>query len=218
MRIAVFGATGMAGAEIVTEALHRGHRVTACSRTPRDDSCHERLSVVSVDVSDTPRVIGTLSAVDAAVLSVRMSAGREHEILSLTQSLLDAAQATGVPVLVVGGSAALRSPTDPTRRLVDDREFVPEQWASIARASLGQFDVCRTHPNPCWTYISPPAVFEPGLRTGKHRRGQDTLLTNGDGSSRISAADFAIAVIDEIENPSGAHHFTVVEDVAPRPT
>lgn len=51
-----------------------------------------------------------------------------------------------------------------------------------------------------WTFLSPSAMFVPGERTGKFRLGRDELLTSNVGSS-ISFEDYAIAMVDEIENP-----------------
>lgn len=210
MKITVFGTTGMADSEIVTEGLRRGHHITAGSRTPRPATQHERLTPVQVYIADTSNVEHLLITADAAVLTVRMPPGREKEIVTLTESVLHAAKPTGTPVLIVGGSAPLRSPNDPSKLVIDDRAFVPQEWVPIANASLQQFKTCRKHPNHNWTYVSPPALFERGHRTGAYRRGNDTLLVNPDGTSMISAADLAVAVLDELEHPSGEQHFTIV--------
>lgn len=66
-----------------------------------------------------------------------------------------------------------------------------------------------------WTYVSPPALVAPAERTGRYRRGTTTLLVASDGTSSISAEDFAVAVIDELETPSGERHVTVAR--APTP-
>lgn len=59
-------------------------------------------------------------------------------------------------------------------------------------------------------HLSPPAVLEPGERTGRYRRRADTLLLGADGESRISAEDPAVAVLDELRTPATDRHFTVV--------
>jgi putative NADH-flavin reductase len=93
--------------------------------------------------------------------------------------------------------------------VIDDPRFVPEQWRTIAQASIDQFNVCAAH-QADWTYLSPPALFEPGTRTGTYRRGGNELLIDSKGVSRISAEDLAMAAVDEIENPQpGLRHFTV---------
>lgn len=74
---------------------------------------------------------------------------------------------------------------------------------------MEQWETCRRRSQQDWTYLSPPALLEDGPRTGGYRRGTDTLLTDPDGGSRISAADLAIAVLDEIERPGTDRHWTV---------
>jgi hypothetical protein len=52
-----------------------------------------------------------------------------------------------------------------------------------------------------WTYFAPAGLFEPGERTGKFRLGKDDLIVDASGNSRISMEDYAIAAVDELENP-----------------
>lgn len=213
MKIAVFGATGMAGSAIVSEAVSRGHQVVAASRRPATAN-QESLTVRAADVADTETVDPVLIEADAAVLTVRLAPGEEERLAPLTRGFLDSAARNGTRVLVVGGSAPLRSPKHPERLLIDDPDHVPEAWKSIAQASLDQFHACQEHPYTGWVYLSPPAVFEPGERSGVYQRGTTTLVTDANGVSRITAPDFAIAVLDELENPRNEQHFTVAQDSA----
>lgn len=216
MRIAIIGATGMAGSAIATEALNRGHHVTALSRRPRADAGIDRLSAWAVDIEDTASLLPVLAEADAAVLTIRLAPGEESRLASLTRGFLDAAEQHGTPVLIVGGAAPLRSPNDPDRLLIDDPSYVPEAWKSIAQASLDQFNGCREHRYNGWVYLSPPAILEPGERTGHYRRGTTRLLTDENGISRITAPDLAIAVVDEVENTTGDKHFTVTAQTSNR--
>ncbi len=52
-----------------------------------------------------------------------------------------------------------------------------------------------------WTYFSPAAFIEPGERTGQFRLGGTRLVVNEQGESRISVEDYAVALVDELENP-----------------
>lgn len=212
MRIAVIGATGMAGSAIVAEALARGHHVTAISRHPDPDTDHEQLTAHAADVADTGTLDPILTEADAAILTIRLATGKEHRLAPLTRGLLDAAARQGTRVLIVGGAAPLRSPQHPNQLLIDDPNYVPEAWRTIAQASLNQLRTCQEHSYTRWVYLSPPAIFEPGNRTGSYRRGDTTLLTDMNGFSRISAPDLAIAVVDELEHPSNKQHFTIAED------
>lgn len=211
MKIAVFGATGMSGSAIVTEALSRGHEIIAASRKPAPAHFRkaQRLSQQVVDVGDLGSVDAVLSAVDTAVLAIRLALGEEYRLAALTKGFLDAAERQGVRVLVVGGAAPLRSPNDQKMLLIDDPEYVPNAWKDAARASLDQFHICVNHRYAEWVYLSPAAILEPGERTGTYRRGTTKLLVDETGQSRITAPDLAIAVIDELVTPSGNRHFTI---------
>lgn len=213
MRISVFGATGMAGSAIVTEALTRGHTVTAISRRPEGLAFHERLSLQSLDVTATDDLHPVLADSDTAVLTIRLAPGDEHLLAPTTARFLDATARTGIRAIVIGGAAPLHSPNHSDRLVADDPAYVPTEWRAIAQASLDQFQACGKHPYSDWVYLSPPAILEPGPRTGTYRRGTTELLTDAEGTSRITAADLAIAVIDEIETPGGDQHFTVAQAV-----
>ena len=216
MRIAVLGATGMAGTAIVSEAIARGHQVIAASRRPSAIGSHDdRLEVRAVDVADLEAVGPVLAEVEAAVLTIRLAPGEEHRLAVLTRGVLDVAERHGTRALIVGGSAPLRSPSRPDRLLIDDPEHVPKAWRTIAQASLEQYRACQEHPYTGWVYLSPPALFEPGERSGSYLRGTTTLVTDAHGVSRITAPDFAIAVLDELEDPSNERHFTVAQHPSP---
>lgn len=211
MRISVFGATGMAGTPIVTEALNRGHTVTAWSRRLGDFRRHERLTAGVIDLSAPAALGSVLAFADAAVLTVRPAAGDAHQLAPWTSGFLDAAGKTGTRVLIVGGAAPLTSPNHPDLLIVDDPAYVPVGWRAVAQASVDQLRACQHHPYKNWIYLSPSAVFEPGPGAGYYERGTTRLLVNVDGVSRITPSDLAIAVIDELETPGCDSHFTVAQ-------
>jgi uncharacterized protein len=184
VKIAVVGAAGMVGSRVVAEALGRGHDVTEVFRGTRS-------------------LADVMSEVDAVVAATRPRPGEESTVGPTTTALLDAALAARTRILVVGGAAPLRSPNGGL--VLDDNRYVPTHIRPIAAASVQQLDVCRGH-EADWVYLSPPALLEPGERTGTYRRGTDELLTD---PSAISAEDLAVAVLDELEQPGTDRHFTV---------
>jgi putative NADH-flavin reductase len=133
----------------------------------------------------------------------------EAFLVGATRTVLDIAAELGIRVLVVGGAGALRSPGGGDLLVADDPEYVPTEIKAVAAAGIAQLRTCRSHAHGEWTYLSPPALLEPGERTGHYRRGTDTLLLDADGRSRISAEDLAAAVIDELETPGPDHLITV---------
>lgn len=217
MKIAVLGATGMAGTEITREAATRGHDVVAISRQPDRTPHPAGVEHRRIDLLDALNARGAASVdigltdSDWAVLCVRFPPGQEHRICEVTEMVLSRAADVGARVLIIGGSSCLRAPGE-SSRLVMDSPWVPAAYRDVAQASLDQFRVCSGHANRDWVYVSPPAVLDTGQRTGRYQRGTDTLLVDGDGASRISAADLALAILDEIEHPSGARHLTFAAD------
>jgi putative NADH-flavin reductase len=198
VKIVIVGAAGMVGSRVLTEAARRGHDLLAIVRTRRPD-----VPGVPVVEADAGRIATLFPGADAIVAAARPAPGEEHTVAATTTALLDAA---GTRILVVGGAAPLRVPGGGL--VLDDPRYVPPEYRAIASASAAQLDVCRAHPAD-WVYLSPPAVLEPGSRTGVYRRGTTTLLVRPDGTSRISAEDLAAAVVDELENPGPDRHFTV---------
>jgi putative NADH-flavin reductase len=124
---------------------------------------------------------------------------------------LDAARRHGARLLVIGGAGPLKAPDDPELLLVDDPRYVHEEWRDIARASVLQLEECRRREEADWVFLSPPAFLAPGERTGRYRRGTDTLLVDSTGESRISVEDLAVAAVDELENPGTDRHITVTQ-------
>jgi putative NADH-flavin reductase len=214
MTIAVLGATGMVGSRVITEADARGHHVLALSRKPASE--HPNATPIAVDANDSHAVREALAGsaangtADAVVLTLRTMPVDQEFLVGTTRTVLDIAARLEMRVLVVGGAGALRTPGDPDLLVADNPAYVPAEVQSVAAAGIAQLRTCQAHTTAHWVYLSPPALLEPGERTGRYRRGTDTLLTGADGRSWISAEDLAVAVVDEVEAPGPEQHITVV--------
>jgi uncharacterized protein len=115
------------------------------------------------------------------------------------KSLIEAMKGIGLKrLLVVGGAESLE--VKPGLSVIDTSEF-PEQWKGTARATADVLQLLRRDQELEWTFLSPAAMLQPGTRTGTFRLGTDQLLVAQDGQSTISLEDYAIAMIDEMENP-----------------
>ncbi|NUP35760.1 MAG: NAD(P)H-binding protein [Streptomyces sp.] len=217
MTIAVLGATGMVGSRVTHEAGARGHRVLAMSRKPADENpATPNVTPLPVDAHDSHALRGALAgtasrgAVDAVVLTVRTVPVDEEFLVGTTRTVLDIAARLGSRVLVIGGAGALRSPEDRNLLVADNETYVPAEIKAVATAGIAQLRTCQSHMHADQVYLSPPALLEPGVRTGRYRRGTDTLLIGADGRSWISAEDLAVAVVDELESPGPDPLITVV--------
>jgi hypothetical protein len=193
MKIAVLGATGRAGSEIAAELARRGHDVLAISRKP--DPAADHVTPLALDASDSAALTAALRGQDAVVSAMRFADTN-------ARALIAAVTASGVPrFLVVGGAASLK--TGDGKRLFDSPHF-PDAYRAEAGAGIAFLDALKASDGPDWTFLSPAMVFDTGPRTGTYRTGKDDLLTDKDGNSFISFADYAIAMVDEIETPR--HH------------
>ncbi|MEU8994194.1 NAD(P)H-binding protein [Streptomyces caniferus] len=202
--IALFGANGTIGSRILHEALRRGHRVTAVVRDPaKITTTHPDLTVTTGDVLDPASVAAAATGHDVLVSAVGGGDGPGHvaTIRPAAESLVAGLRTLGDPaprLISVGGAGSLRTP-DGGR--VWDAEGLPEFLLQIMHAHGDALDFYRSVPDVRWTSISPAATIEPGERTGSYRTALDDLLTDAEGTSRITTEDYAVAVVDEIEGP-----------------
>jgi putative NADH-flavin reductase len=199
MKIAVFGASGMIGQRIVDEAARRGHQVMAIARNlPEGSAQRPGVDFEAGNILD-PDIVALLAEDhDVVINAFGPGSGDPNLVVKAAHSVIEGLERTGVKrLVVVGGAGSLE--VSPGVQLVDAPDF-PEAWKGIAIAHRDALEVYRQS-GLDWTYVSPPALIAPGERTGHYRRGGDELLVGADGQSRISAEDYAIAIIDEAESP-----------------
>jgi uncharacterized protein len=202
--IVVFGATGMMGSRIAAEAASRGHSVTAVSRSGQvpEGVSGEVTSAVG-DAGDPVRVAELVKGADvvaAALVGPRDGTDPREPLVKLYTAFLAGVRDGGAPrTVIVGGAGTLL--VAPGTRLVDLPGF-PDEYKPEALAHGAVLDALRSGTSmPTWTYISPAPEVGPGERTGGFRLGVgDEILPD---AGRISAEDYAIAFVDELE--SGAH-------------
>jgi len=209
-KILIYGATGKVGSQVVNEALNRGHIVTAVSRDPsRITESHKHLLAAKGDVLDPESVAGLVAGQDVVIVSVRGVVGKSRDpkdavayraVEHVVQALRELGE--GAPRLIhVGGSGSLE--VEPGVLYADKLPmiFIPRKLQTEIEAQVLVLEYLREVTDVDWTYATPPKNFTNGKRTGIFRTGGDQLLKSPIGRSRISRADFAVALIDEVENP-----------------
>lgn len=209
MNIALIGASGFIGSALLSEALARGHRVTALVSNPQKLAAQPNLTVVQADATDEAALAKQFAGLDAVIsaFSGHAQADVYGYYMRGARAIIGAAKAAGVRLLVVGGAASLE--VAPGKQLFDSPDF-PAQWKDTARGARDALALLREEKALDWTLLSPSAMIAPGERTGQFRLGTDQLLVGADGQSRISLADYAVAMIDELEKPAHSRRrFTV---------
>ncbi|OBZ10570.1 3-beta hydroxysteroid dehydrogenase [Bacillus sp. FJAT-27264] len=208
MDIVVLAASGTIGKAIVEEALKRKHQVTAAMRHPENFPFeHERLNLVAVDLLDPASVTSAVRGHEAAVSAYGPKAGEVNELLAAAASLVEGLQAADMDrLLIVGGAGSLK--TESGEWLMDTPDF-PEHVRPLAAAHADAYEIYRGS-DLDYTYVSPAASIQPGRRTGMFRIGLDRLVVDENGQSAISVEDFAVAIIDEVEEGNfSRERFTV---------
>jgi len=200
VNITIYGAAGNVGKRITSEALARGHNVTAVVRTKAQlGKLPDNVHPCATDVSDQQQLALTMKDQDLVISALRPSDGHEDALAALTHSVLDGAAAAGVRVLLVGGAGRLLIPGRDGETVLSAPDFLPASAVAIARACQAQYELCLSETRVDWTYLSPAAMLTPGDRTGRYRLGTHTLVVDESGVSCISMEDFAVAMLDEAE-------------------
>ena len=201
--IVVFGGTGYTGGNVVREAASRGHHVISVSRSePKDPVEGVRYDFGKAE-DVAPRVVPGADAVVAALSPRADMAGRLVEVYG---ELARLSAKAGARYLQVGGFSSLRPAPDQPRFVEGE---IPEPYRPEAlEGEATRVLLAEQAPEELdWVFVSPAGgygSFAPGERTGAYRVGGEIALFDAGGSSNISGADFALAIVDEIDN--AAHH------------
>jgi len=189
MKVAVIGASGRGGSRIVAELAQRGHEVTAIARNPEKIAAAPNVSARRGDLN-APDFPDLLKGHDAVVSAVHFTdAGPDI--------LIEAVRKSGVKrYAVMGGAGSLE--VEPGLRLVDTPQF-PAAYKAEALKGADFLDRLRQEKELDWVFLSPAALIDFGQRTGKFRLGKDQFMTDADGKSAISFEDYAVAMVDELE-------------------
>lgn len=206
-KTALIGASGFVGSAILNELLSRGYKVEALVRNPEKITVETpNLTVKKIDVADERALAEDLKGFDAVISAYNpgwTNPDIYNDTLQNYPRIVEAAKAAGVKrLLMVGGAGTLFCA--PGLRVVDSGVIPAEIMDGVK--SLGKFylDILTKENDIDWVFFSPAGAFVEGTRTGKYRLGKDNLIVDDKGNSTISVADYAKAMVDELEAP--AHH------------
>ena len=196
MKIAIIGANGKSGANLVNEALKQGYDVTAIVRNK--EYKNESVKVVYKDIFELTKA--DLAGFDA-VISAFAAWSKETFPLhkKVAAHLVNLLEGTSTRLIVALGGGTLFIDNKGTM-LMDTPDF-PAAYMGVAKATAESYFELKGSANVLWTYVSPAANYdENGARTGKYVLSGDDLILNSKNESYISYADLALAIIDELKN------------------
>jgi hypothetical protein len=210
-KIVIFGAGGRAGSDTVSEAVARGHQVTAVVREPTKH-LHldgDGVSLVAGDVTEADSVALTAAGHDAAInAAVRLDVPSREFFTGAAHALLNGLGRAGVGRLVLVGIGTMLETAPGV--MVHDAPGFPAEGREFSLGHAAELDVFRDADTEVdWLVLAPPPVVldHDAPRTGRYRVGGGQVLSGGDGSASFSYADLAVALVDEIETPK--HHRTL---------
>jgi putative NADH-flavin reductase len=197
MRLFILGATGGTGQELVSQALERRHRVTAFVRSPEKlGAPREGLTVVRGDLLDADALGAALAGQDAVLSAVAPPGpGRTTITRDGARATVAAMSAAGVRRLLVLGVAVLFDDAGLLARMLRKtflRNVADDSAAMELVVKASRLD---------WTIVRPPRLTN-GPRTGRYGIADDTLPPGAGGTAKISRADVAHFLLDEVERPA----------------
>ena len=195
MKVAVIAANGKAAGKIITEAMNRGFEVIAFGRKENNTDAKNYVKKDLFDLT-TEDLKGFDAVVDAFGAWTEDTLSQHSTSL---KHLCDILSGTDIRLLVVGGAGSLYVNPEHSAQVADSPDF-PDAFKPLATAMAKALTELRERNDVKWTYISPAGDFQAdGERSGKYILGGEELVLNSKGESIISYADYAIAMVDEIE-------------------
>ena len=206
MKVALIGASGFVGSQVLKELVDRGHQVTTITRNP-DKVVLEDSQITSVkgDVLNSDEVANLVAGHDAVISAYNpgwTNPDLRNEFLKGAQSIQAGVKQSGVKrLLVVGGAGSLE--VAPGVQLVDTPQF-PEEYKAGAGAARDYLNILKNESDLDWTFLSPAIEMHQGtsgVKKGSYRTGLDNPVFDEHGRSILSVEDLALAIVDEIEQP-----------------
>lgn len=201
MKLAIIGATGMAGSALYKESLSRGHEVTAIVRHKEKavSLFGEDVKVIDKDIFELTRK--DLEAFDVIINAFATAPDKAYLHLDLAAKLVAMFRETESPRLFfILGAASLLDEND--NLFLETLKHFPEveSWISIPIEAYKTLNFLRSIENVNWVGVSPSANFVAGEATTPVI-GKDHLLKSSSGESIVTSETMAIGILDEIEKP-----------------
>lgn len=195
-KIAVVASNGRVAQKVVKEAQGRGFEVTGFSRD--DENKSGAVTYIKKDIMELTKA--DLEEFDAVVDGFGAWTDEEQPMhVKTSQHLCDLLSGTDTRLLIVGGAGSLYVNAEHTVQVKDGADF-PAMFLPLANAQGQELEELRKRNDVKWTFVSPAGDFQAdGERTGKYILAGEELTLNSKGESVISYADYAIAMVDEIE-------------------
>ena len=203
-KVAVIGATGFVGTQVVKELANRGYFVNALARNTSKIEESENVKAIAVDVYNTSELSEILKGNDAVISAFNPGWTNPNifeDFLKGAESIEKAVEESGVKrFITVGGAGSLYIAEN--LQLIDTPEF-PTEIKPGAEAARQYLEMIKKNENLDWTFFSPAIEMHQGtagVRKGTYRTALENPVFDENGRSVLSVEDVAVALVDELEN------------------
>lgn len=203
MKVAVIGATGFVGQNLVNELANRGHEVLAIARNTEKVAESANVKTANVDVLDQTALANAVNGYDVVVSAFNPGWTNPNifeDFIKGVQAIQAGVKASDVErLIVIGGAGSLYIDG---HQLVDGEGF-PAEIKPGATAARDYLNTLRNEKELNWTFFSPAIEMHPGVtvgRTGKYRLGLENPVFDEAGKCVLSVEDLAIVIADEVES------------------
>lgn len=205
MKVAIIGATGFVGSNILNEVVNRNHEVTAIVRNPKTS---ENVNWVKADVFNTDELANALKGNDVVISAYNPGWTNPNiydDFIAGSKAIQEAVKKSGIKrYITIGGAGSLF--VAPGLQAVDTPDF-PKEYHAGATAARDYLNILKDEKELDWAFFSPAFEMHQGIttgRTGNYRLGLDTPVFDDNNRSILSGEDLAVVIADEAENPK--HH------------
>ncbi|GAB1355990.1 NAD(P)-dependent oxidoreductase [Cloacibacterium normanense] len=203
-KVAVVGATGFVGTQVVKELANRGYFVNALARNTSKIEESENVKAVTADIYNTAELSEILKGNDAVISAFNPGWTNPNifeDFLKGAESIEKAVEESGVKrFITVGGAGSLYIAEN--LQLIDTPEF-PAEIKPGAEAARQYLEMIKKNENLEWTFFSPAIEMHQGtagVRKGTYRTALENPVFDENGRSVLSVEDVAVALVDELEN------------------
>lgn len=205
MKIAIIGATGFVGSNILNELTYRNHEITAIARNPKTEF---NANWVAADIFDVPTLSEILKGNDVVINAYNpgwTNPNIYEDFINGSKSIQEAVKKSGVKrFITIGGAGSLF--VAPNLQAVDTPDF-PKEYYAGATAARDFLNIIKEEKELNWAFFSPAFEMHQGITTGrtaKYRLGLENPVFDENQRSILSVQDLAVVIADETENPK--HH------------
>ena len=202
-KVAVIGATGFVGTQVVNELANRGYAVEAIVRDASKVEQNDKVSAKSIDVNNIDELSEALKGSDAVISTFNAgwtNPNLYNDFLTGSENIEKAVEKAGVKRFITVGGAGSLYIADGVQ-IVDTPDF-PEAYKPGATAARDYLNKIKENKTLDWTFFSPAIEMNQsnvGIRTGKYRTSLETPVLNEEGRSILSVEDVAVVLVDELE-------------------